>query len=105
MPVTLTDTGLDAQLEAEGAPRRSVTVVQIGITEVQSLVSPHVQVGMTYLDDESVEAAALGDSIYQLAVAKYVTLSSSGVLSRPSELAHHENVVCAFVHATLQELG
>lgn len=105
LPGSSTDFGLDALLRAGGLTPRDVTVVALGFTEVEALVSRRVQVAMTYIDNEPVQAAALGYPTYVLPVARYLQLTSTGVVTGRAELSSHRATVLRFVTASLRGLA
>lgn len=105
MPGSSTAFGLSALLKAGGLSPRDVTTVSIGFTEVEALVSHRVQVAMTYLDNEPVEAAALGHPVNVLPVSRYLNLTSNGVVTSSSMMANHRREVEGFVAASLRGLS
>jgi NitT/TauT family transport system substrate-binding protein len=104
-PNNSTDFGLEALLRAGGLTRKDVTVVTIGFTETQALVNRRVDVAMTFIDNEPVQAAALGYPVNVLPVANYVKLVGTGVVTSRAMVQDHPDVVRAFVKASLQGLA
>jgi NitT/TauT family transport system substrate-binding protein len=105
VPGSSTDFGLEALLQAGGLTDRDITKVAIGFAETEALVSHKVDVAMTYIDNEPVQAAALGHPVNVLPVSRYAHLVSNGVVTSRSMVRDHPEVVQAFVTATLRGLA
>lgn len=104
MPGSSTDIGLQALLQAGHLTKRDVKIIAIGFTETQSLVRKQVDVAMTYLTNEPVQARALGHKVMTLDTSTYITLISTGLATGASTLQNRPGLVQRMVNATLQGL-
>ena len=105
VPGSSTDFGLEALLKAGGLTDKDITKIAIGFTETEALTSHRVDVAMTYIDNEPVQAAALGFPVNVLPVSKYIGLVSNGVVTSSGLVQNNPTEVAAFVKATLQGLA
>jgi len=104
MPGSATDIGLQALLRAGHLTERDVKVIAIGFTETQSLARKQVDVAMTYLTNEPVQARALGYKVETLDTSKYITLISTGLATGARTVQSRPALVQRMVTATLQGL-
>lgn len=103
-PGSATEIGLRALLQAGHLTERDVTVVAIGFTETQALVHHQVDVAMTYLTNEPVQARALGYKVQTLDTSRYMALASTGLATGAATIEHHPDLVRRMVAATLMGL-
>ena len=96
--------GLRALLKAGHLKESDITETNIGFTETQSLISHQIDVAMTFIDNEPVQAAALGYPVKVLPVSKYLKLTSVGLVTSSKSVKRHANKVQRFVTATLKGL-
>jgi NitT/TauT family transport system substrate-binding protein len=104
VPGSSTDIGLRALLRAGGLSNSDVKVTAIGFTETEALINRQIDVAMTFVDNEPVQAAALGHPVNVMDVSPYLKLVASGVVTGSKTVAHHRRLVQAFVTATLRGL-
>ncbi len=104
IPGSSTDIGLRALLQAGGLTENDVKVSAIGFTETEALIGKQIDVAMTYVDNEPVQAAALGHPVNVLAVSRYLELVSTGVVTSTRNVKQHAALVQKFVTATLRGL-
>jgi NitT/TauT family transport system substrate-binding protein len=104
IPGSATDIGLQALLKAGGMTEKDITKTAIGFTETQALIAGQIDVAMTYIDNEPVQAAALGHPVSVLPVSKYVKLISNGVVASTQLVKKHPGLIQRFVTATLKGL-
>lgn len=96
--------GLRALLQAGGLRESDINEVNIGFTETEALIAHRIDVAMTFIDNEPVQAAALGHPVNVLPVSKYMSLVGPGVATSDAEIRTHPRIVQAFVTATLKGL-
>ena len=96
--------GLLALLASAHLGTSDVDVVSIGFTELEALAEKRVSVGMTFLNNEPVQARQQGIQVQSLPVSRYLDLVSSGLATSEGEIKDHPDLVRRFVKATLQGL-
>src|SRR5262249_11102511 len=104
VPGSSTDYGLTALLNAGHLTRDDVKVTAIGFTETEALINHQIDVAMTFVDNEPVQADALGHPVNVLPVSKYVSLAGSGLVTSTTMVNNHGKGVEGFVRATLKGL-
>ena len=104
VPGSSTDYGLTALLKAGKLSRSDVKVTAIGFTETEALINHQIDVAMTFIDNEPVQADALGHPVNVMPVSKYVNLVGSGVVTGKRTADKHGKLVTNFVRATLKGL-
>jgi len=103
-PGSSTDIGLRALQKAGHLTANDVKVTAIGFTETEALINKQIDVAMTYIDNEPVQARALGYPVNVMAVSKYLKLVSNGVVASTQMVKRNPATVQAFVTATLKGL-
>lgn len=103
-PGSSTDIGLRALLRAGHLTEKDVKVTAIGFTETEALIDKQVDVAMTYIDNEPVQARALGHPVNVLPVSRYLKLISNGVVTSTKNVQQNPALVQRFVTATLRGL-
>lgn len=96
--------GLLALLKAGGLTLHDVDVVSVGFTELEALSSGQVDVAMTYLNNEPVQAQSEGITVNSLPVSRYRDLASQGLVTSRQMVREHPGLVRRFVHATQEGL-
>jgi len=96
--------GLLALLQAGGLTLDDIDLITIGFTELEALTQDQIDVAMTYLVNEPVQARELGYDMEELAVSDYVNMVSTGLVTNESMLSEHPDLVQKFVEATLKGL-
>lgn len=96
--------GLRALLKAAELKESDVSEINIGFTETESLINHQIDVAMTFIDNEPVQAAALGHPVNVLPVSGYFSLIGPGVATSTYLVNSHPKLVQAFVSATLKGL-
>jgi NitT/TauT family transport system substrate-binding protein len=104
IPGSSTDYGLTALLEAGKISRSDVKVTAIGFTETEALINHQIDVAMTFVDNEPVQADALGHPVNTMLVSNFVRLIGPGLVTSSSNVKHHPGFVRSFVKASLQGL-
>jgi NitT/TauT family transport system substrate-binding protein len=103
-PGSSTYFGLRALLKAGGLTEKDITETSIGFTETESLIQKRIDVAMTYIDNEPVQARALGYPVTVLPVSRYDNLISNGVVASTALTKTNPGLVQRFVTATLKGL-
>jgi NitT/TauT family transport system substrate-binding protein len=103
-PGSSTYFGLRALLKAGHLTEKDITETSIGFTETESLVQKRIDIAMTYIDNEPVQARALGYPVTVLPVSRYENLVSNGVVTSTSLMNKNPGLVQRFVTATLKGL-
>lgn len=103
-PGSSTDIGLEVLLKAAHLTEKDVKVTAIGFTETEALIDKQVDVAMTYIDNEPVQARALGYPVNVLPVSRYLKLISNGVVTRTMNVKRNPTLIQRFVTATLRGL-
>lgn len=96
--------GLRALLKAGHLGEKSITETNIGFTETEALIAHRIDIAMTFIDNEPVQARALGYPVTVLPVARYMPLVGPGVATSDTMIRDHPQIVQAFVTATLRGL-
>lgn len=96
--------GLLALLQSAGLSLHDVDVVSIGFTELEALSADRVDVAMTFLNNEPVQARSEGMPVRTLPVSNYRDLVSQGLVTSRQMTRQHPGLVRRFVKATLQGL-
>jgi NitT/TauT family transport system substrate-binding protein len=104
IPGSSTFFGLEALLHAGGLTDSDVKETQIGFTETEALLDKRVDVAMTFIDNEPVQAAALGHPVNTMAVSQFYNLVGNGLVTSTSNVKTHPKLLQAFVTATLKGL-
>lgn len=104
VPGGSTDIGLRALLRAGHLSESDVKVTAIGFTETEALINKQIDVAMTYIDNEPVQARALGYPVNVMPVSRYMKLISNGVVTSTRNVRQNPKLVQAFVTATLRGL-
>lgn len=96
--------GLLALLQAGGLTLDDIELITIGFAELEALTQDRIDVAMTYLVNEPVQARELGYDMEELAVSDYVDMVSTGLVTNDDMIAEHPELVQKFVAATLKGL-
>jgi NitT/TauT family transport system substrate-binding protein len=96
--------GLRALLKAGKLKESDITVSAVGFAETEALINHQIDAAMTFIDNEPVQARALGYPVKVMPVSKYVSLVGTGVATSDGNIKHHSKMVQAFVTATLKGL-
>lgn len=96
--------GLLALLGAGGLSLHDIDLVSVGFTELEALSAGQIDVAMTYLNNEPVQAQSEGITVNQLPVSRYRDLVSQGLVTSRAMTREHAGLVRRFVRATLQGL-
>lgn len=96
--------GLLALLQAGGLTQDDIELITIGFTELEALTQDRIDVAMTYLVNEPVQARELGYDMEELAVADYVDMVSTGLVTNEELIEQDPDMVQRFVEATLKGL-
>ncbi|MBO0744273.1 MAG: ABC transporter substrate-binding protein [Candidatus Dormibacteraeota bacterium] len=96
--------GLLALLQAGGLSLHDIDLVSVGFTELEALSSGQIDVAMTYLNNEPVQAQSEGITLNQLPVSRYHDLVSQGLVTSRAMTREHSDLVRRFVRATLRGL-
>jgi NitT/TauT family transport system substrate-binding protein len=93
-----------ALLQAGGMTEDDVHVVSIGFTELEALNQKRIDLAMTFLTNEPVQARAMGLQVETLEVSPYYNLISTGLATSDSNVQQRPDLVQHFVNATLRGL-
>jgi NitT/TauT family transport system substrate-binding protein len=104
VPGSATDIGLRALLKVGHLSTNDVKVSAIGFTETEALIDRQIDVAMTFVDNEPVQAAALGHPVNVMPVSKYMKLIGSGIVTSTRMVRNNPRLVQAFVTASLKGL-
>ena len=96
--------GLLALLQAGGLTLDDIQLVTIGFAELEALTQDRIDVAMTYLVNEPVQAREMGYTMEELAVSDFVNMVSTGLVTSDAMIEQHPDVVQRFVEATLKGL-
>lgn len=96
--------GLLALLQAAHLEKDDVQIISIGFTELESLLQKRVDVAMTYLNNEPVQARDQGNAVQTLPVGRATALVSTGLATSEHDVKSRPDLVRRFVAATLQGL-
>ena len=91
-------------LEANDISPEEVTVVDIGFTQVESLLEDKVAAVAGYVNNEPVQLAAQGIPINVLPVSDYIDMVANGVITNEETIADNPELVQGFVRAVLRGL-
>jgi NitT/TauT family transport system substrate-binding protein len=95
---------LRALLQAGGMTENDVTVTSIGFTELEALSQNRINVAMTFLTNEPVQARAMGMQVETLEVSPYYNLVSTGLATSESTVQQRPDLAQRVVSATLHGL-
>jgi NitT/TauT family transport system substrate-binding protein len=93
-----------ALLQAGGMTEDDVHVISIGFTELEALNQQRIEVAMTFLTNEPVQARAMGLQVETLEVPPYYKLISTGLATSDSNVQQRPDLVQHFVNASLRGL-
>jgi NitT/TauT family transport system substrate-binding protein len=93
-----------ALLQAGGMSEDDVHVISIGFTELEALTQQRVDVAMTFLTNEPVQARAMGVQVETLEVSPYYNLISTGLVTSDQNIQQRPDLVQHFVNASLHGL-
>jgi NitT/TauT family transport system substrate-binding protein len=93
-----------ALLEAGGMTEDDVHVISIGFTELEALNQKRIDLAMTFLTNEPVQARAMGLQVETLEVSPYYNLISTGLATSDSNVQQRPDLVQHFVNASLRGL-
>lgn len=96
--------GLLALLQAGGLTLDDIDLITIGFNELEALTQDRIDLAMTYLVNEPVQARELGYTMEELSVADYVNMVSTGLVTNDVMVEQHPELVQRFVEATLKGL-
>ncbi len=95
---------LRALLQAGGMTENDVHVTSIGFTELEALSQNRIDVAMTFLTNEPVQARAMGMQVETLEVSPYYNLVSTGLATSDRNVQERPDLVQRVVAATLHGL-
>ncbi len=95
---------LRALLQAGGLTEDDVHVISIGFTELEALTQKRIDVAMTFLTNEPVQARAMGLQVETLELSSYANLISTGLATADANVQRRPDLVQRFVNASLRGL-
>jgi NitT/TauT family transport system substrate-binding protein len=93
-----------ALLRAGGLSESDVNVISIGFTELEALSQKRIDVAMTFLTNEPVQARAMDLPVQTLEVSPYANLVSTGLATSDRNVQQRSDLVQRFVRASLRGL-
>lgn len=94
--------GLLVLLRKAGIPLSSVSLEEIGFTQLQSVANHKVDAAVGYANNEPVELRQEGQAVQEFDVYHWVNLAGAGVATGDAEIKNHPTIVRKFVAATVQ---
>ncbi len=92
-------------LEANGISPEEVTAVDIGFTQVESLLADKAEAVVGYVNNEPVQLAAQGVPVNVLPVSEYMDMVANGIITNEETIAKNPELVQGFVRAVLRGLA
>ncbi len=92
-------------LDANGIAPEEVTAVDIGFTQVESLLAGKTEAVVGYVNNEPVQLAAQGVPINVLPVSDYIDMVANGIITNEETIAENPELVQGFVRAVLRGLA
>ncbi len=92
-------------LDANGIAPEEVTAVDIGFTQVESLLADKVEAVVGYVNNEPVQLAAQGAPVNVLPVSDYIDMAANGIITNEETIANHPELAQGFVRAVLRGLA
>lgn len=83
----------------------SLTIEEIGFTQVESLLTDNVEAVVGYANNEPVQLAGMGEDVSVLYVADYIDMVANGIITNETVIAENPALVERFVRATLRGLA
>ncbi len=97
--------GLLALLYAEQIPVETVTIQEIGFTQVAAVSEGKVTVAMGYGNNEPIQLERQGIPVNVIRIADYFPLASDGLITNERLIADDADTVRKFVRATLRGMA
>lgn len=91
-------------LEANGIAPEEVTAVDIGFTQVESLLADKADAVVGYVNNEPVQLAAQDVPVNVLPVSDYMDMVANGIITNEETIANNPELVQGFVRAVLRGL-
>ncbi len=91
-------------LEANGISPEEVTAVDIGFTQVESLLTDKAETVVGYVNNEPVQLAAQDVPVNVLPVSDYMDMVANGIITNEEMIAENPELVQGFVQAVLRGL-
>ena len=91
-------------LEANDISPEEVTAVDIGFTQVESLLEDKVEAVVGYVNNEPIQLAAQDVPVNMLPVSDYMHMVGNGIITNEETIAESPELVQGFVRAVLRGL-
>ncbi|HID50792.1 MAG TPA: myristoyl transferase [Anaerolineae bacterium] len=96
--------GYLGMLDANDISSEEVTAVDIGFTQVESLLADKAEVVVGYVNNEPVQLAAQGVPVNVLPVSDFMDMVANGIITNEETIAENPELVQGFVRAVLRGL-
>ncbi|HFE66361.1 MAG TPA: hypothetical protein ENJ93_03775 [Chloroflexi bacterium] len=91
-------------LDANGIAPEEVTAVDIGFTQVESLLTDKTEAVVGYVNNEPIQLAAQSVPIHVLPVSDYIDMAANGIITNEETIANNPELAQGFVRAVLRGL-
>lgn len=92
-------------LEAAGLIPDDVQAMDIGFTQVESLLQDQAEAIVGYSNNEPIQLADMGEDINVIHVADYIDMVANGIITNEAVMEENPELVERFVRATLHGLA
>ncbi len=92
-------------LSANGLAQEDVDAVDVGFTQVETLLSDQADAVVVFANNEPIQLANMGEDVNVIQVADYVDLVFNGIVTNEETIANNPELVERFTRAMLRGLA
>ena len=92
-------------LAANGLAQEDVDAVDVGFTQVETLLSDQADAVVVFANNEPIQLANMGEDINVIEVADYIDLVFNGIVTNEETIANNPELVERFTRAMLRGLA